>query len=202
MKTPITFPRALCAAPRAHLFTSSLPRGSRLIAHTRRHLNTSRPLKKDEPSPFSFQGMAAPPRLPKEEQEIFEALQRQSTGAFSTPLPERRAQPRINKSPDSSAAEIADAQTTVSKRVDKISAAAASEGSDETGPSVVKDMYDKVIEAKGKGEELHPNVMRGAEPEFEGDVNPKTGEVGGPKNEPLRWGPTGEWTYNGRATDF
>ncbi|KAG9384218.1 hypothetical protein PtrSN002B_005058 [Pyrenophora tritici-repentis] len=49
----------------------------------------------------------APPRLPKSEQEIFEKLQRQSTGA-------------------------------------------------------------------------------GAPPEFEGDVNPKTGEVGGPKNEPLR----------------
>jgi hypothetical protein len=41
-----------------------------------------------------------------------------------------------------------------------------------------------------------------AKPEFEGDVNPKTGEVGGPKTEPLRWGAKGEWTYNGRATDF
>ena len=36
-------------------------------------------------------------------------------------------------------------------------------------------------------------------------VNPVTGEVGGPKNEPLRWGSTGErgdWSYNGRVTDF
>jgi hypothetical protein len=149
--------------------------------------------------------MPAPPRLPKEEQEIFESLQRQSTGAFSTPLPERRATPQINQSPDSSAKEIADAQTTVSERVDKVAAtgASASEGSDaETGHSVLKEMYDKVIEARGQGEELHPNVRRGAQPEFEGDVNPKTGEVGGPKNEPLRWGATGEWTYNGRATDF
>ncbi len=45
-------------------------------------------------------------------------------------------------------------------------------------------------------------VWRGAPPEFEGDKNPKTGEIGGPKNEPLRWGSQGEWTYNGRATDF
>jgi hypothetical protein len=48
-------------------------------------------------------------------------------------------------------------------------------------------------------------MRRGAPPEFEGDVNPKTGEVGGPKNEPLRWGSTGktgDWSYNGRVTDF
>lgn len=66
----------------------------------------------------------------------------------------------------------------------------------------MKEMLDRAIEARGRGEELHPNVVRGAEPEFEGDVNPKTGEVGGPKNEPLRWGAAGEWTYNGRTTDF
>lgn len=50
------------------------------------------------------------------------------------------------------------------------------------------------------GEMLHPNIRRGAPPEFEGDVNPKTGEVGGPKNDPLRW--NGDWSYNGRVTDF
>ena len=56
--------------------------------------------------------------------------------------------------------------------------------------------------AKGEGEELHPDVRRGASPEFEGDTNPKTGEVGGPKNDPLRWGVNGDWSYNGRVTDF
>ena len=65
-----------------------------------------------------------------------------------------------------------------------------------------KDEFDRVIEARGKGEELHPNVRRGARPEFDGETNPKTGEVGGPKNEPLRWGAAGEWSYNGRTTDF
>ncbi|KDN61352.1 hypothetical protein CSUB01_06554 [Colletotrichum sublineola] len=49
---------------------------------------------------------------------------------------------------------------------------------------------------------MHPNYVRGAPPEFEGDVNPRTGEVGGPKREPLRWGAAGDWSYNGRVTDF
>jgi hypothetical protein len=116
----------------------------------------------------------APPRLPKEDQELFEKLQQQSTGAFSTPatipaspgqqpsLSDLRAQ--INQSPDS---------TTTAQ-----------------------------VDATGEGEELHPHVRRGAKPEFEGDVNPITGEVGGPKNETLRWGEGGDWSYNGRVTDF
>ncbi|OAQ70955.1 FMP21-like protein [Pochonia chlamydosporia 170] len=51
-------------------------------------------------------------------------------------------------------------------------------------------------------ESVNPALFRGAKPEFEGDKNPKTGEVGGPKNEPLRWGGEGDWSYNGRVTDF
>jgi hypothetical protein len=38
--------------------------------------------------------------------------------------------------------------------------------------------------------------------ELEGYKNPKTGEVGGSKNEPPRWGSGGDWSYNGRVTDF
>ncbi|KAL7793770.1 hypothetical protein V8C37DRAFT_401635 [Trichoderma ceciliae] len=49
---------------------------------------------------------------------------------------------------------------------------------------------------------LNQGLFRGAPPEFEGDKNPKTGEIGGPKNEPLRWGGHGDWSYNGRVTDF
>ncbi|OAA69950.1 FMP21-like protein [Akanthomyces lecanii RCEF 1005] len=45
-------------------------------------------------------------------------------------------------------------------------------------------------------------LYRGAKPEFDGDKNPRTGEVGGPKNEPLRWGSGGDWSYNGKVTDF
>ncbi|KAK2742799.1 putative mitochondrial protein, conserved [Myotisia sp. PD_48] len=99
----------------------------------------------------------SPPRLPKEDQEIFEELQSRSTGAFSSPI---QSQPENNL---------------------------------EQAPT---------INASGKGEELHPDLQQGAKPEFEGEVNPKTGEVGGPKNEPLRWGAASDWSYNGRVTDF
>ncbi|KAL4723620.1 hypothetical protein ACLX1H_009260 [Fusarium chlamydosporum] len=44
------------------------------------------------------------------------------------------------------------------------------------------------IPEKKTDDEMNVGYFRGAPPEFEGDVNPKTGEVGGPKNEPLRWG--------------
>ncbi|KAF8513530.1 hypothetical protein JB92DRAFT_2923169 [Gautieria morchelliformis] len=50
--------------------------------------------------------------------------------------------------------------------------------------------------------QLHPDARRPIQPDFEGDTNLATGEIGGPKKEPLRWGATGEWTYGGRATDF
>ena len=48
--------------------------------------------------------------------------------------------------------------------------------------------------------DVHPEMRRKPKPEFEGDSNPRTGEVGGPKNDPL--GYEKEWTYGGRATDF
>lgn len=43
-----------------------------------------------------------------------------------------------------------------------------------------------------------PEFMRTI-PEFEGDVNPVTGEIGGPKQDPLRHG---DYSFNGRVTDF
>lgn len=56
------------------------------------------------------------------------------------------------------------------------------------------------VQATPDDDMLHPDIRRGAPPEFEGDMNPKTGEVGGPKTDPLRW--PGDWSYNGRVTDF
>jgi hypothetical protein len=88
---------------------------------------------------------------------------------------------------------VARADSAISDRVAKVA---------ESSTSKFEEEFKNAIEARGKGEELHPNVRRGAPPEFEGDKNPKTGEVGGPKNEPLRWGAAGEWSYNGRTTDF
>ncbi|KAA8574604.1 hypothetical protein EYC84_006045 [Monilinia fructicola] len=152
------------------------------------------------PSPFrrlfsqttyrtAFATGPSPPRLPPKEQEEFERLQRSSTGAFSTPKTDvvtnassssssSRAKPQINQSP-----------ATIAAEKEGIELAAV----------------NARVSATGKGEELHPDIRRGAKPEFEGEINPKTGEVGGPKNEPLRWGSSaerGDWSYNGRVTDF
>ena len=138
-----------------------------------------------------FASGPAPPRLPKEDQELYEQLQRSSTGAFSTPKPTvvvnqsaatnsnhpTRSKPQINQSPHAEPA----AEPSTGERVENINAK---------------------VEASGQGDELHPDVRRGALPEFEGERNPKTGETGGPKNEPLRWGGGVDWSYNGRVTDF
>jgi len=55
----------------------------------------------------------------------------------------------------------------------------------------------------GKLEEqpnVHPAQEKDPLPEFPGGVNPKTGEVGGPKGpEPTRYG---DWERKGRVTDF
>lgn len=122
----------------------------------------------------------APPRLPPKEQEEFERLQKSSTGAFSTakPVEEPTPSPAVARSRpqinQSPASNAESAEAQINARV----------------------------EASGNGKELHPDIRRGAKPEFEGEVNPKTGEIGGPKNDPLRWGAKADWSYNGRVTDF
>ncbi|KAF2720657.1 hypothetical protein K431DRAFT_320885 [Polychaeton citri CBS 116435] len=160
------------------MLTTTFVRTVRTIRITTSTINPSRAFSRDLQAKSSWNPQPAPPRLPKEEQEIFERLQQESTGAFSTPLPEREA---------------------------------AFKGSELGSASSSSNEADKMLEmlrerarvaAKGDGEELHPNVRRGAAPEFEGDTNPKTGEVGGPKNDPMKWGATGDWSYNGRVTDF
>lgn len=151
----------------------------RFLLPARRLFSTSVPRTRP-----AFATGPSPPRLPPKEQEEYERLQKASTGAFSTPRTPTPAasssaptRPQINQSPQSASTESSASEPELKAQV----------------------------EAKGKGSELHPDVRRGAKPEFEGEINPKTGEVGGPKNEPLRWGSTGErgdWSYNGRVTDF
>lgn len=195
---PSTHPlRYFSTAPRGHLFTRA---SIRHLSTTGSLHSASKPpsASPNSNTPFSFTAGPSPPRLPKDEQDIFDALQRASTGAFSTP----RTPPRVNQSPDSSAEEVAEAEGTIESRAEKLLETGAGPRQAGEEQTKFKDLYDQVIEAKGKGEELHPNVVRGAQPEFEGERNPKTGEIGGPKNEPLRWGPGGEWSYNGRTTDF
>jgi len=137
----------------------------------------------------------SPPRLPKEEQEIFEQLQRQSAGAFSSP---RETSPNLSEStrPDFPSLRARINQLPQSEPL------SSSTSKVDQSPQSEESSGQYQIEAEGGGEELHPHIRRGAPPEFEGDTNPKTGEVGGPKNEPLRWGATGDWSYNGRVTDF
>ena len=165
---------------------------SRSFCHaliTRRTLTTATRLR----SSPSWSSSPAPPRLPKEEQELFERLQSSSTGAFSTPKPTVV----VNQSP----------QTVCSASPPPVtSSTSGSQTSSPNTPSGPSDQdlsaINARVEATGDGEELHPDIRRGARPEFEGEVNPKTGEVGGPKNEPLRWGGGVDWSYNGRVTDF
>ncbi|OJD31832.1 uncharacterized protein BKCO1_440006 [Diplodia corticola] len=129
----------------------------------------------------NFRASPSPHRLPDEEQKIFEELQRRSTGAFSTP----REPPAINQSPHTASPATPTSRPHINQSPD----------------SATEEKVYKVA-ADGEGEELHPDIRRGARPEFDGDTNPRTGEVGGPKNEPLRWGASGDWSFNGRVTDF
>jgi len=53
--------------------------------------------------------------------------------------------------------------------------------------------------------EQHPDARSPLKAEFVGDTNPKTGEKGGPKREPVgKWGEktNGDWSFQGRVTDF
>ena len=51
---------------------------------------------------------------------------------------------------------------------------------------------------------MHPDARAPLKAEFEGDVNPATGETGGPKREPVRkWADgDGDWSFKGRVSDF
>lgn len=73
---------------------------------------------------------------------------------------------------------------------------------------VALEMTEEELEALQKGEATlqDKNKAMGYHPEyrpvyadFEGEKNPETGEIGGPKQDPLRHG---DYSFNGRVTDF
>lgn len=99
----------------------------------------------------------SPPKLPKEDQEEFERLQK-----------------------------IANSQAAIDEYNAKIS-------QDST-----KESLNNTILTKNDIGSFSPE-FKNTIPEFEGDVNPKTGEVNGPKQDPLRHG---DYSFNGRVTDF
>ena len=106
---------------------------------------------------FKAEPVAGPPKLPKEDQEEFERLQK-----------------------------IAQSQEAI-------------------------DAYNREVEGDSTKESLNSPVLTKTDsgsfspeftktlPEFEGDKNPETGEIGGPKQDPLRHG---DYSFNGRVTDF
>ncbi|RIA98633.1 hypothetical protein C1645_749407 [Glomus cerebriforme] len=55
------------------------------------------------------------------------------------------------------------------------------------------------VNAQTEEELTHPDLRKRQPPQFEGDKNPETGEIGGPKQEPLTHG---DWSYGSRVTDF
>ena len=175
-------------------FLSSPPR-SAMMSSLRRLCFSMPPRRMFSSTKLSRAGILsrepAPPRLPKAEQEIYERLQRSSRGAFSTPSP--------NLSPEQEPASQEPQPWKANPQLDLSSRSRVQPASSEERSVAGSNPR---VQATGEGDELHPDVRRGAQPEFEGERNPKTGEVGGPKNEPLRWGGKADWSYNGRVTDF
>ncbi|CAI4059347.1 hypothetical protein N7582_001348 [Saccharomyces uvarum] len=99
----------------------------------------------------------SPPKLPREEQEEFEKLQR-----------------------------IASSQ----EAIDQYNVLVAGDHT--------KESLNSPLLTKNDIGSFSPEFSKTI-PEFEGDVNPKTGEIGGPKQDPLRHG---DYSFNGRVTDF
>lgn len=66
-----------------------------------------------------------------------------------------------------------------------------------------KEMLDLIRKKQNKDGsttgDFHDDYVKKPNPEFAGDVNPKTGEVNGPKNEPVKHN---DWSFGGRVTDF
>ncbi|KAI0131532.1 DUF1674-domain-containing protein [Daldinia grandis] len=120
-----------------------------------------------------FQFTPSPPRLPPDQQAEFERLQ-------------RTANTQEGFNPTSSP----DFSSPVSSTPSRSTTATTATTTATTATLAAEDDFPSVP------------LRKGVPPEFEGDVNPKTGEVGGPKNEPLRWGPAGDYSFNGRVTDF
>lgn len=123
-----------------------------------------------------LQERPSPPRLPAEQQAEFERLQRAAEAQLHSHTNQMTETPAV-------------APLATSRHVTSPTAADAGAKTQETNSS------DGLATLSG-------GIRKGAPPEFEGEKNPKTGEIGGPKNEPLRWGAQGDWSFNGRVTDF
>ena len=68
--------------------------------------------------------------------------------------------------------------------------------------ALIREAQERAARDVARGAGAADPFFENEKPEFTGDVNPKTGEAGGPKNEPLKWGSKGDWSFNGKVTDF
>ncbi|KAI3317560.1 hypothetical protein HD806DRAFT_514385 [Xylariaceae sp. AK1471] len=162
---------------------SQIPRLTRCLSHLRPSSSTlirpAQSLQSTIRHASSFQSGPSPPRLPPDQQAEFERLQRTANtqeGFNATSSPDFSSLSKSDKSSSSQS------------------------NSTPSDPAVAA---TQTPEVDGETPTPTPTPLRkGAPPEFQGDVNPRTGEVGGPKNEPLRWGARGDYSFNGRVTDF
>jgi hypothetical protein len=167
--------RLLIRPTRASLFRP-LPRAPTTTTTTHRPALAAPRHHHYSSSSSSFQTSPSPPRLPADQQAEFERLQRAAEAALSshtTTVPDPLATPSRDQTSAATAATTTAASTATTVAEETVAAGSFSGG-----------------------------MRKGAPPEFAGDKNPRTGEVGGPKNEPLRWGGEGDWSFNGRVTDF
>ncbi|KAK2607614.1 hypothetical protein N8I77_006277 [Diaporthe amygdali] len=146
------------------------------------------------PYSSAFQQGPSPPRLPAEQQAEFERLQRAVADRLADPTP------LLHELPHTSPASTPRHTSTPGGGAE--AAAAAATATSTTTTTTTTTTSSSTPPPPRAEEPTTGGVWRGAPPEFDGDRNPKTGEVGGPKTEPLRWGSAGDWSYNGRVTDF
>ncbi|RKU41090.1 putative mitochondrial protein, conserved [Coniochaeta pulveracea] len=147
---------------------------SRLLSRTIRGIRPQRLLPPSSTRLSStFQPSPSPPRLPADQQAEFERLQRAAEEALHT-------------------------HTTIAN---PLATSRHTTTPAEQQPETVATSQHPEAALSGEAT-FSGGIRKGAPPEFEGEKNPKTGEVGGPKNEPLRWGAAGDYSYNGRVTDF
>ena len=130
---------------------------------------TSLPHKPSNASTSPFGNRPGPPLLPPDQQREFEELVRKAQAPLST-SPKTHTTGAIN----------------------------STSSSDVTRPSDIGDTT-VVTDATAEVLDRHPDAPKRLPPEFIGEVNPKTGEIGGPKREPLKFG---DWSYGGKVTDF
>jgi hypothetical protein len=152
-----------------------LAHSSKQLYFLRQNSNSSKPTSTPLPhqpsngSTSPFGNRPGPPLLPPDQQREFEELV-------------RKAQAPLSAAP----------KTHTIGAMNSASSSGVSSKIDDGDTTVVADATAEVLER-------HPDAPKRLPPEFIGDVNPKTGERGGPKREPLKFG---DWSYGGKVTDF